>query len=113
MLHALHIAYTAFSFPKISSLVNCCSMKVDTSFFIFTDIHLIHGRAWCLPGRWRDGGRGSTVARWTRRPAAPAYAPLTDKLILGTVDTVSCLSPEFFYCLALGLFSSELEREGG
>ena len=32
-------------------------------------------RAWRLPGRWPDGGQGSTVARWTRRRAAPAYAP--------------------------------------
>ena len=29
---------------------------------------------WRLP----DGGRRSTVARWTRRRAAPAYAPITD-----------------------------------
>ena len=31
---------------------------------------------WRLPGRWPDGGRRSTVARWTRRRAAPAYAPI-------------------------------------
>ena len=30
-----------------------------------------------LPGRWPDGGRRSTVATWTRRRAAPAYAPHT------------------------------------
>ena len=35
-------------------------------------------RAWRLPGRWPDGGRGSTVARWTRRRAAPAYALIPD-----------------------------------
>ena len=33
-------------------------------------------RAWRLPGRWPDGGRRSTDARWTRRRAAPAYAPI-------------------------------------
>ena len=35
-------------------------------------------RAWRLPGRWPDGGRRSTVARWTRRRAAPSYAPIPD-----------------------------------
>ena len=35
-------------------------------------------RAWRPPGRWPDGGRGSTVARWMRRRAAPAYAPIPD-----------------------------------
>ena len=30
-------------------------------------------RAWHLPGRWTDGGRRSTVTRWTRRRAAPSY----------------------------------------
>ena len=35
-------------------------------------------RAWHLPGRWPDGGRRSTVARWTRRCAAPAYAAIPD-----------------------------------
>ena len=35
-------------------------------------------RAWRLPGRWPDGGRRSTVARWTRRRAATAYAPIPD-----------------------------------
>ena len=35
-------------------------------------------RAWRLPGRWPDGGRRSTVARWTRRRAVPAYAPIPD-----------------------------------
>ena len=34
--------------------------------------------AWCLPGRWPDGGRRSTVATWTPRRAAPAYAPIHD-----------------------------------
>ena len=34
--------------------------------------------AWRLPGRWPDGGRRSTVARWTRGRAAPAYAPIPD-----------------------------------
>ena len=34
--------------------------------------------AWRLPGRWPDGGRRNTVARWTRRRAAPAYAPIPD-----------------------------------
>ena len=54
-------------------------------------VHTLHGcvkwssfwriramRAWRLPGRWPDGGRRSTVARWTRRRAAPAYAPIPD-----------------------------------
>ena len=36
-------------------------------------------RAWRLPGRWPDGGRRSTVARWTRRRTAPAYAPIPDR----------------------------------
>ena len=31
-----------------------------------------------MPGRWPDGGRRSTVARWTRRRAAPPYAPIPD-----------------------------------
>ena len=36
-------------------------------------------RAWRLPGRWSDGGRScSTVARWTRRRAAPAYVAIPD-----------------------------------
>ena len=35
-------------------------------------------RAWRLPGRWSDGGRRSTVTRWTRRHAAQAYAPIPD-----------------------------------
>ena len=35
-------------------------------------------RAWHLSGRWPDGGRRSTVAWWTRRRAAPAYAPIPD-----------------------------------
>ena len=35
-------------------------------------------RAWHLPGRWPEGGRRSTVARWTRRRAAPAYALTPD-----------------------------------
>ena len=35
-------------------------------------------RAWRLPGRWPDGGRSSTVARWTRRRAAPVYAPIPE-----------------------------------
>ena len=35
-------------------------------------------RAWRLPGRWPDGSRNSTVARWTRRGAAPAYASIPD-----------------------------------
>ena len=35
-------------------------------------------RAWRLPGRWPDSGRKSTVARWTRRRAAPAYASTPD-----------------------------------
>ena len=35
-------------------------------------------RAWRLPGRWPDGGRRSTVARWTRRHAAPACATIPD-----------------------------------
>ena len=35
-------------------------------------------RAWRLPGRWPDGGRRSTVPRWTRRRAAAAYAPILD-----------------------------------
>ena len=34
-------------------------------------------RAW-LPGRWPDEGRSSTVARWTRRRAAPTYVPISD-----------------------------------
>ena len=33
---------------------------------------------WRLPGRWPDGGRGSIVAKWTRRRAAPAYDPISD-----------------------------------
>ena len=33
-------------------------------------------RAWHLPGRWPDRGRGNTVARWTPRRASPIYAPL-------------------------------------
>ena len=41
--------------------------------------HMQHWqRAWRLPGRWPDGGRGSTVVRWTRRRAVPAYAPIPD-----------------------------------
>ena len=39
-------------------------------------------RAWRLPGRWPDGGRRRTVARWTRRRAAPAYAPIYDLFTL-------------------------------
>ena len=35
-------------------------------------------KAWRLPGRWPDVGRRSTVARWTRRRAVPAYAPIPD-----------------------------------
>ena len=35
-------------------------------------------RAWRLPGRWPDGGRRSTVARWTRRRVVPAYAAIPD-----------------------------------
>ena len=35
-------------------------------------------RTWRLPGRWPDVGRRSTVARWTRRRAAPAYARIPD-----------------------------------
>ena len=31
--------------------------------------------AWRLPGRWSDRG---TIPRWTRRRAAPAYAPIPD-----------------------------------
>ena len=39
-----------------------------------------HGRGGPGPYRWRwlDGGRGITVAMWTRRRAAPAYAPISD-----------------------------------
>ena len=52
-------------------------------------VHTLHGcvtrspiwgirawRAWRLPRRWPDGGRRSTVARWTRWLAATAYAPI-------------------------------------
>ena len=56
--------------------------------------HTLHGcvrwspiwriRAWRLPGRWPDGGLRSTVARWTRRRAAPAYAPIPDVEIPAT-----------------------------
>ena len=35
-------------------------------------------RAPCLSGRWPDGGRMNTVARWTRRRAAPAHVPIPD-----------------------------------
>ena len=31
-----------------------------------------------MTGRWPDGGRRSTVARWMRRRAATAYAPIPD-----------------------------------
>ena len=31
-----------------------------------------------LPGRWSDGGRRCTVARWMRRRGAPTYAPTPD-----------------------------------
>ena len=31
-----------------------------------------------FPGRWADGGRKSTVARWMRRCAATEYAPIRD-----------------------------------
>ena len=54
-------------------------------------VHILHGcvrwraiwriwtwRVWHLPGWWPDGGRTSTVARWMRRRAAPAYAPIPD-----------------------------------
>ena len=55
-------------------------------------VHTLHGcarwspisrirvswRAWRLPRRWPDGGRRSTVVRWTRRRAVPAYAPVPD-----------------------------------
>ena len=37
-----------------------------------------HSGPWRLPGRWPDGGRRSTVAKWTRRRAAPSYAPIPD-----------------------------------
>ena len=52
-------------------------------------------RAWRLPGRWPDGGRRSTVAKWTRRRAAPAYAPIADltfKTVLTTHVQASVLS---------------------
>ena len=39
---------------------------------------LYHLRAWRLSGRWPDGGRRSTVARWTRRRAASASATIRD-----------------------------------
>ena len=38
-------------------------------------------RAWRLPGRWPDRGRRSSVARWTRRRAAPACAPIPDMFL--------------------------------
>ena len=36
-------------------------------------------RARHLSGRWPDGGRRSTVARWTRARAAPVYTPKLDQ----------------------------------
>ena len=33
--------------------------------------------AWAMA----DGGRKSTMARWTRRRAAPAYAPVPDLFV--------------------------------
>ena len=35
--------------------------------------------AWRLHGRWLDGSRRSTVARWTRRRAAPAFVHIPDR----------------------------------
>ena len=46
--------------------------------------------AWRLPGRWPDVGRRSTVARWTRHRAAPAYAPIWPDLTC-TVGTENCI----------------------
>ena len=34
-------------------------------------------RVWRLSGRWPDGGRRNTVARWTQRRVAPAYVSHT------------------------------------
>ena len=38
---------------------------------------MYYWRDWRLSGRWSDGGRRCTVARWTRWRAAPVYAPQT------------------------------------
>ena len=40
-----------------------------------------------LPGRWRDGGRRSTVGRWTLRRVAPAYAIIPDLTATRTAST--------------------------
>ena len=42
-------------------------------------------QAWRLPGRWSDGGRRSTVARWTRRRTAPAYVLIPDLYIFSAI----------------------------
>ena len=34
--------------------------------------------AWRLPGRWPNGSRTNTVAKWTQRRAAPSCAPIPD-----------------------------------
>ena len=44
-------------------------------------------RAWRLPWRWPDGGRGTTVARLTRRRIAPAYVPIPDLIWYSQTST--------------------------
>ena len=48
--------------------------------------------AWRLPGLWPDKGRGSTVARWTRRRAAPANAATPDLIYSISFTSSQCVS---------------------
>ena len=79
-------------------------------------------RAWRLPERWPDGGRGSTVARWTRRRAAPAYAPIPDLTYarFGTDVRTSIVPPSMypqgcvqFACTATGEVRCLVSRDRG
>ena len=58
-------------------------------------------RAWRLPGRWPDGDRRSTIARWTWRRVAPAYVPIPDLTWLCCVKFSRHLHADRFWFIHL------------
>ena len=64
-------------------------------------------RAWRLPGRCPDGGRKSTVARWTRWRDAPAYTTMPDLTCLWDEYQIGV---EYLICAPISVDSIYLLR---
>ena len=70
-----HVARLSTKIPPIGFCLSDPWGWTMPSWVMWSPIwRLIAWRAWRLPGRWPDGGWMRTVARWTRRRAAPSYA---------------------------------------